>query len=37
MRLVWQRVAAMWRTETWLLASILAIGALLLVFGWLAG
>lgn len=37
MRLVWQRVAALWRAETWLLASLLVIGALLLVFGWLAG
>lgn len=37
MRMVWQRVAEMWRTETWLLASVLVIGALLLGFGWLAG
>jgi len=36
MRLVWRRVAEMWRTETWLLASILVICALFLVFGWLA-
>src|SRR5829696_1813534 len=37
MRLVWQRVAEMWRTEAWLLASILVTCALFLVFGWLAG
>src|SRR3954468_3764603 len=37
MRSVWGRVADMWRTETWLLAALLAIGALVLAFGWLAG
>ena len=37
MRLVWQRVAALWRAEIWLLASVLVIAALLLGFGWLAG
>ena len=37
MRSVWRRVAEMWRMETWLLASLLAIAALVLAFGWLAG
>jgi undecaprenyl-diphosphatase len=37
MQLVWRRVAEMARAETWLLASVLVIGALILAFGWLAG
>jgi undecaprenyl-diphosphatase len=37
MQLVWRRVAEMARAETWLLASVLVIGALVLAFGWLAG
>lgn len=37
MRSVWRRVADMWRAEAWLLAGLLAIGVLVLVFGWLAG
>lgn len=37
MQRVWRRVAEMWRTETWLLASVLVIGLLLLFFAWLAG
>jgi undecaprenyl-diphosphatase len=37
MPFLWRRVAALWQAETWLLASVLVIGALVLAFGWLAG
>ena len=37
MRQVFRRVVHIWRTETWLLAGLLALATLILAFAWLAG
>jgi uncharacterized membrane protein YcjF (UPF0283 family) len=37
MRAVRQWIVTLWQSETWLLVAVLAVGALLLVFGLIAG